>query len=168
MFFECTAAIYCYSVRWTVMPRGAMSASPAGQSLTAALQGAASDRPDFGSMTVRALRELCETYGMQRRKKVGAKRKERSKDELVEALEASQANKGVQPLTADPASGSAQAYQQMDLADSASGKSQAYEEMSAQDLRELAKRNPDFPKTKMVGNKYVHTKKRASGSLEGI
>ena len=75
------------------MPRGAMSASPAGQSLTAALQGAASDRPDFCSMTVRALRKLCETSGVQRRKKVGAKWKERSKDELVEALEASQETK---------------------------------------------------------------------------
>ena len=77
----------------------------------------------------------------------------------MEALEASQENKGVQQLTADPASGSAQAYQQMDLADSASGKSQAYEEMSAQDLRELANRNPGIPNTKLVGDKYVHMKK---------
>ena len=37
------------------------------------------------------------------------------KDQLIAALEASQANKGVQPLTADPASGSAQAYQQMNV-----------------------------------------------------
>ena len=51
--------------------------------------------------------------GISRRKKVGKKWVNINKTELVEALETFQANKCVQPLTADSASGMSQTYEEM-------------------------------------------------------
>ena len=69
---KCSLLIAWCSLLSALMPRSAMSASPAGQSLTAALQGAASDRSDFGSMTMQNQQKLAdEMIGKESLLKVG-------------------------------------------------------------------------------------------------
>ena len=131
------------------MPRvRAVSASPAGQFLTAAQQGAvqgdtpgsASNGPSeahgaaeaWATMRSKQLGELAIQKGIRCQKTVNGKWKMLTHPERLQAFTACHASPETSEATVDPAS----------------GKSQAYEEMSKEELRELAKNTPGMKRTK--------------------